>query len=61
MKKTILTTAALGLLSGCIVDDRERCEDVIDGGVLDTDAGTDGGCVYTEVIYFPDQLITFER
>ena len=58
--KIILVAAILGL-TACAEDDRTRCEDVIDGGILDTDAGTDGGCVYTEVIYFPDQLITFER
>jgi len=57
--KKIIVAAVLGL-TACAGDDRTRCGD-IDGGVLDTDAGTDGGCVYTEMIYFPDQLITFER
>jgi len=58
MKKIIV--AGILSLTGCAEDDRVRCDD-LDGGILDTDAGTDAGCVYTEMIAFPDMLVTFER
>jgi len=57
--KKIIVAAILGL-TACAEDDRVRCED-IDAGILDTDAGTDAGCVYTEIIAFPDMLVNFER
>jgi len=53
--KKIIVAAILGL-TACAEDDR-----VSDAGILDTDAGTDAGCVYTEIIAFPDMLVNFER
>ena len=55
MKKII----AIGILclTGCLEDDRVRC-DQLDGGI--TDAG-DAGCVETQVVAFPDMLVHIQR
>lgn len=55
MKKIII--AGIFCLTGCLEDDRVRC-DQLDGGV--SDAG-DAGCVETQHIAFPDQLVHVQQ
>lgn len=56
MKKIIV--ASVLCLTGCLEDDRVRC-DQLDGGVL-LDAG-DAGCVETQHIAFPDILVNVQQ
>ena len=52
MKKIIV--AGILSLTGCVEDDRVRC-DPSDGG------SADGGCVETQFIAFPDLLVKVKR
>ena len=55
--KYFITASSLLCLTGCLEDDRVRC-DQLDGGI--TDAG-DAGCVETQIVAFPDMLVHIQR
>ena len=55
--KYFITASILLCLTGCLEDDRVRC-DQLDGGIAD--AG-DAGCVETQIVAFPDMLVHIQR